>query len=310
MKLLWGGKVWMTIKKIKCGIIGSGNIGTDLMMKLLRSDKLELTCMIGIDPNSKGLALAREHGVKTFDNGIDGFLAEPEIADIIFEATSAKAHLANAPILKELGKKAIDLTPAAVGPFMVPAVSLELADIEKLANVNMVTCGGQATVPVVKAISAVTGVKYAEIVASISSKSAGPGTRQNIDEFTQTTARALREIGGARDSKAIIILNPAEPPILMRNTIYAELESYNEDIHEKIIQSLEEMKETVQTYVKGFRFITDPVIQDNIVNIAVEVEGDGDFLPKYAGNLDIITSAALKTGELIAGGLTAKGVAQ
>lgn len=300
----------MVNKKIKCGIIGSGNIGTDLMYKLLRSDKLELTCMVGIDPNSKGLALAREHGLKTFDNGIDGYLAEPEIADILFEATSAKAHLANAPILKELGKKAIDLTPAAVGPFMVPAVSLELDNIDELDNVNMVTCGGQATVPIVKAISDVVGVKYAEIVASISSKSAGPGTRQNIDEFTQTTARALQEVGGADDSKVLIILNPAEPPILMRNTIYAEIEEYNEEIHEKIMASLEQMKNTVQKYVKGYRFKTDPVIKDNVVNLSVEVEGNGDFLPKYAGNLDIITSAALKTGELIAEGLLTKEAAQ
>lgn len=300
----------MTNERVKCGIIGSGNIGTDLMMKLLRSDKLELTCMIGIDPNSSGLALAREHGLKTFDNGIDGYLEEHEIADILFEATSAKAHIANAPRLKELGKIAIDLTPAAVGPFMVPAVSLELDNVESVDNLNMVTCGGQATVPIVRAISDVVGVKYAEIVATISSKSAGPGTRQNIDEFTQTTARALQEVGGAKDSKALIILNPAEPPILMRNTIYAEIEEYNEEIHEKIIESLEAMKETVQTYVKGFRFKTDPVIQDNIVNLAVEVEGEGDFLPKYAGNLDIITSAATKTGELIVEKLRAKGVSR
>jgi len=300
----------MTNEKIKCGIIGSGNIGTDLMYKLLRSDKLELTCMIGIDPNSQGLALARKYGLKTFDNGIDDYLEEPDIADILFEATSAKAHAANAPILKKLGKKAVDLTPAAVGPFMVPAVSLELENIEELNNVNMVTCGGQATVPIVKAISDVVGVKYAEIVATIASKSAGPGTRQNIDEFTETTAKALQDVGGAKDSKAIIILNPAEPPILMRNTIYAELEEYNEEIHEQIMESLEKMKATVQDYVKGYRFKTDPIINDGVVNVAVEVEGNGDFLPKYAGNLDIITSAALKTGEVIAESLLAKGVSQ
>ena len=300
----------MTSGKIKCGIIGSGNIGTDLMYKLLRSDKLELTCMVGIDPNSQGLALAREHGLRTFANGIDGYLEEPELADILFEATSAKAHAANAPILKKLGKKAVDLTPAAVGPFTVPAVSLELENIETLDNVNMVTCGGQATVPIVKAISDVVGVKYAEIVATISSKSAGPGTRQNIDEFTETTAKALQDVGGAKDSKAIIILNPAEPPILMRNTIYAEIEETSEEIHKQIIESLEKMKNTVQEYVKGYRFITDPVISDGVVSIAVEVEGNGDFLPKYAGNLDIITSAALKTGEVIAESLIAKGVAR
>lgn len=300
----------MTKSKIKCGIIGSGNIGTDLMYKLLRSDVLELTCMIGIDPNSEGLKLARENGLKAIDNGIDGFLENPDLADIMFEATSAKAHLANAPILKNLGKKAVDLTPAAVGPFMVPAVGLELENIAELDNVNMVTCGGQATVPIVKAISDVIDVKYAEIIATISSKSAGPGTRQNIDEFTETTARAIREVGGAKDSKAIIILNPAEPPILMRNTIYAELEEYNEDIHKQIMESLEKMKSVVQEYVKGYRFIIDPVINDGVVNVAVQVEGDGDFLPKYAGNLDIITSAALKTGEVIAKPLLEKGVSQ
>jgi acetaldehyde dehydrogenase (acetylating) len=290
----------MSQEKIKCAIIGSGNIGTDLMYKLLRSEKLEVTALIGIDSESKGLQKARENGVKAIDNGIDGLLANPNLADIVYEATSAKAHAHNAPILKEMGKKAIDLTPAAVGPFLVPSVNLKEEEIPHVDNVNMVTCGGQATIPMVKAISDVLEVEYAEIVASISSKSAGPGTRQNIDEFTVTTANALREVGGAKESKAIITLNPADPPIMMRNTIYVQTGENAEPHKGKIIASLESMLETVQGYVKGYRFKADPVVKENIVTVSVEVEGNGDFLPKYAGNLDIITSAAVKTGEVIA----------
>ncbi|WP_156288376.1 acetaldehyde dehydrogenase (acetylating) [Oceanobacillus salinisoli] len=300
----------MAEEKVKCAIIGSGNIGTDLMYKLLRSEKLEPTVMIGIDPNSKGLAKAKELGLLPIYNGIEGFIEHADKADIVFEATSAKAHEANAPILKELGKRAIDLTPAAVGPFMVPSVSLEMHNIEELDNVNMVTCGGQATVPIVKAISDVVDVEYAEIVASIASKSAGPGTRQNIDEFTETTAKALKDVGGAKESKAIIVLNPAEPPILMRNTIYAKISEYSQEIHNDVLESLNRMLKVVQGYVKGYHFKTDPVIKDNVVSVAVEVEGNGDFLPKYAGNLDIITSAAVRTGEVIADSLVVKGVSQ
>ncbi|MFD1448229.1 acetaldehyde dehydrogenase (acetylating) [Oceanobacillus profundus] len=300
----------MTQQKLKCAIIGSGNIGTDLMYKLLRSDKLEPTTMIGIDPNSKGLALAKEHGLVPIYNGIDGFVEQADLADIVFEATSAKAHTHNAPILKKLGKKAIDLTPAAVGPFIVPAVSLDEQSVEALDNVNMVTCGGQATVPMVKAISDVVDVEYAEIVASISSKSAGPGTRQNIDEFTVTTAKALQEVGGAKEGKALIILNPAEPPILMRNTIHVKISEYSDEIHQNILHKLDDMLKVVQSYVEGYRFKADPVIKDNIVTVSVEVEGNGDYLPKYAGNLDIITSAAVKTAEVIAAAMVSKGVAQ
>lgn len=300
----------MTNEKVKCAIIGSGNIGTDLMMKLLRSDKLEPTIMVGIDPTSKGLAKAKEHGLLAIDNSMEGFLEHADEVDIVFEATSAKAHAANAPILKRLGKKAIDLTPAAVGPFVVPAVSLDVDNMEELDNVNMVTCGGQATIPIVKAISDVVDVKYAEIVASISSKSAGPGTRQNIDEFTETTAKALKEVGGVDEAKAIIILNPAEPPVLMRNTIYAEIADYTEDKDEAILESVDNMIKTVQGYVKGYRYKQDPVIKDGVVTVAVEVEGNGDFLPKYAGNLDIITSAAVRTAEVFADSIVAKGVTQ
>ncbi|MFC3041266.1 acetaldehyde dehydrogenase (acetylating) [Virgibacillus xinjiangensis] len=300
----------MSPQKIKCAIIGSGNIGTDLMYKLLRSDKLELTSMIGIDRESKGLALAKDHGLTPIYNGIDGLVEQPELADIVYEATSAKAHAHNAPILKDMGKKAIDLTPAAVGPFLVPSVNLQEDKVRELDNVNMVTCGGQATVPIVKAISDVVKVDYAEIVASISSKSAGPGTRQNIDEFTVTTAEALKQVGGAREGKAIITLNPAEPPILMRNTIHVQTEGSAEEKKEEILKSLDAMVETVQGYVPGYRYKADPVVKGDIVTVSVEVEGMGDFLPTYAGNLDIITSAALKTGEIMAEHLLTEGAAK
>lgn len=286
--------------KIKCAIIGSGNIGSDLMMKLLDSEVLEVTALIGIDAESEGLKRAEKYGVKAISNGIDGLVENPELADIVYEATSAKAHLHNSKILKDLGKKAIDLTPAAVGPFLVPSVNLKEEEVPQLDNVNMVTCGGQATIPMVKAVSDVLKVDYAEIVASISSMSAGPGTRQNIDEFTVTTANALREVGGAEESKAIITLNPADPPILMRNTIHMQTSGSAEAEKEEILKSLDAMVEKVQSYVPGYRYKAEPVVKDNIVTVSVEIEGNGDFLPKYAGNLDIITAAAVKTGEMIA----------
>lgn len=289
--------------KIKCAIIGSGNIGTDLLYKLLRSETLEPTVMVGIDPDSKGLALAKEHGLTTVYTGIEGFKEIHEQADIVFEATSAKAHLSNAVILKELGKKAIDLTPAAVGPFVIPAVNLNSNEIAGLDNVNMVTCGGQATVPIVKAVSNVVDVLYAEIVSSVSSKSAGPGTRQNIDEFTETTSKALREVGGAKESKTIIVLNPADPPILMRNTIFARVGEYSDEIYEEIKSSIDDMVSELQKYVPGYRYKSEPVFNKDIVTVQIEVEGMGDFLPKYSGNLDIITSAAVRTAELIADGM-------
>ncbi|GAK12620.1 acetaldehyde dehydrogenase [Geomicrobium sp. JCM 19039] len=246
------------------------------------------------------MALAKEHGLKPIYTSIEGFQEEPELADIVFEATSAKAHQSNAPILKEMGKRAIDLTPAAIGPFFVPAVQEDANSVVELDNVNMVTCGGQATIPMIKAVSDVVGVDYAEIVASISSKSAGIGTRQNIDEFTVTTARAIEQVANVKEGKAIIILNPADPPVLMRNTIHMQL-SEDADTHtENILASLEETLKKVQAYVPGYRFKADPVIQGKIVTVSVEVEGNGDFLPTYSGNLDIITSAAVKTGELMA----------
>lgn len=286
--------------KVKCAIVGSGNIGTDLLYKLQRSSQLEPTVMVGIDKDSKGLALAKELGLKVVYNGVEGLAELKDEVDIIFEATSAKAHLANAPLFKEWGKKAIDLTPAAVGPFIIPAVNLTNLQMKDLDNVNMVTCGGQATVPIVSAISQVVGVPYAEIVSSVSSKSAGPGTRQNIDEFTVTTSKALRDVGGAKDSKTIIVLNPADPPILMRNTVYVKIEQYSEEIYAKIQESLDAMVQTLQSYVPGYRYKSQPVFKEDIITVQIEVEGMGDFLPVYAGNLDIITAAAVKTAEMMA----------
>ncbi|MFC7392103.1 acetaldehyde dehydrogenase (acetylating) [Scopulibacillus cellulosilyticus] len=283
--------------KLKVGIIGSGNIGTDLMIKLRRSDGLELTTMIGIDSESDGLRRAKELGYETFDNGIDGFMAHPELADILFDATSAKAHLYHAKVLKEAGKKVLDLTPAAVGPFVVPSVNL--GEHMDEPNINMITCGGQATIPIVHAINKISPVEYAEIVATISSKSAGPGTRANIDEFTETTSKGIEEIGGAKKGKAIIILNPAEPPILMRDTVYCLVKegTLNKAVIE---QSIQNMVQTVQAYVPGYRLRTLPIFEGNKVTVFVEVEGAGDYLPKYSGNLDIMTSSAVKVAEELA----------
>ncbi|MDQ0163058.1 acetaldehyde dehydrogenase (acetylating) [Aeribacillus alveayuensis] len=282
------------MSKMKAAIIGSGNIGTDLMMKLERSEVLQLTTMIGIDPQSDGLRRAKQKGYEVIDTGIKEFLKRPELADIVFDATSAKAHIRHAKLLKEAGKKVLDLTPAAVGAFVVPPVNLK-EHIEE-GNVNLITCGGQATIPIVHAINRVSSVEYAEIVATISSKSAGPGTRANIDEFTQTTARGIEVIGGAKKGKAIIILNPAEPPILMRNTVNAlvDREKMNEN---DIVKSIEEMVSTVQSYVPGYRMRTEPIIEDNKVTVLLEVEGAGDYLPKYSGNLDIMTASAVKVAE-------------
>ncbi|MFD0051477.1 acetaldehyde dehydrogenase (acetylating) [Actinomycetes bacterium NPDC127524] len=282
--------------KTKVAILGSGNIGTDLMMKLSRSSVLELTTVIGIDPESDGLRKAGEMGYETISNGIEGFLARLELADIVFDATSAKAHLHHAKVLEEAGKITLDLTPAAIGPFVVPPVNLNLHNDKK--NVNLVTCGGQATIPMVHAVNRIVPVEYAEIVATISSKSAGPGTRANIDEFTITTARAIEEVGGAKKGKAIIILNPADPPIIMRDTVYIETaEIFNEaDVRESIDKILKE----VQSYVPGYSLVTEPIISGNVITIMLEVEGAGDYLPHYSGNLDIMTAAAVKTAEQIA----------
>jgi acetaldehyde dehydrogenase len=278
--------------KVKCAILGSGNIGTDLMLKLQDSELLDLTFVVGIDPNSEGLALAKQLGLETSHEGFDGYVKQHELADIVFEATSAKVHMANAPRLKELGKTAIDLTPAAVGPYVVPYVNI--GDVLDEPNVNLITCGGQATIPMVNAVSKVTRVPYAEIVATIASKSAGPGTRQNIDEFTSTTSEAIVRIGGAEQGKAIMILNPAEPPIMMRDTVYCQVEEMDQ---EAILASIHETAERVRTYVPGYRLRIDPVFYDDRVVITLEVEGAGMFLPKYSGNLDIMTAAAKAVGE-------------
>lgn len=293
----------MVLAKVKVAILGSGNIGTDLMIKLGRSDVLELTTVIGIDPDSDGLRQARERGYVTIDTGINGFLERPELADIVFDATSAKAHIRHAKLLKEAGKKVIDMTPAARGPFVVPAVNMG-KNIEA-ENINLITCGGQATIPMVHAVNRVSPVEYAEIVATISSRSAGPGTRANIDEFTETTSRGIEEVGGAKKGKAIIILNPAEPPILMRDTVYALVEDGTMD-EAKISESIKEMEKTVQGYVPGYRLRTEPIFDGNKVTIFIEVEGAGDYLPKYSGNLDIMTAAGVKVAEEFAKNQLAK----
>ncbi|WP_431956901.1 acetaldehyde dehydrogenase (acetylating) [Nocardia lijiangensis] len=304
--------------RTKVAVIGSGNIGTDLMIKVLRlSDTLEMGAMVGIDPASDGLARAARLGVPTTADGVQGLIAMPDFAeiDIVFDATSARAHLANAEALAPHGKRLIDLTPAAIGPFVVPAVNLD-AHLDA-GNVNMVTCGGQATIPIVAAISRVAPVPYAEIVASIASKSAGPGTRANIDEFTETTSAAIAAVGGAERGRAIIVLNPAEPPLIMRDTVLALIDDPERRAEDAVRQSIRAMVESVAAYVPGYRLKQDiqikPVPQDtpvrtlvgdrpvtHQVSVFLEVEGAAHYLPAYAGNLDIMTSAALRVAEQIA----------
>jgi len=287
------------VDKIKVAVIGPGNIGSDLMYKILRSKYLQMEMMAGI-VESEGIKRARSLGVRTTTEGIKPVL-EDESIKIVFDATGAKHHLQHAPLLKEAGKIAIDLTPAAVGPYVVPPVNLK--NLYEAPNLNMVTCGGQATVPIVHAINQAAGARYAEIVAAIASKSAGPGTRQNIDEFTQTTAKALCAIGGAKKGKAIIILNPAEPPIIMTNTIYVEVENPDE---KAIREAVAKMVKEVQSYVPGYRMRVPPILDGNKVTTIIEVEGAGDFLPKYSGNLDIITAAAVAVAEKLAARMLGK----
>jgi acetaldehyde dehydrogenase len=279
--------------KIKVGIIGPGNIGSDLMYKVMKSKHLQMHLMTGI-VESEGIKRAASLGFKTSIKGVDAALEDPKIK-FVFDATSAKAHLANAPRLKEAGKISLDMTPAAVGPYVVPCVNLDKLTDE--TEFNMVTCGGQATVPIMYAINRAADVEYGEIVSCISSKSAGPGTRANIDEFTETTAKALKSIGGADRSKAIIILNPAEPPLLMTNTVYALVKNPDE---KKIVESVEDIIREVQGYVPGYRLRVPPVIDGNKVTVIIEVEGAGDFLPPYSGNLDIINQAAVAVAEKLA----------
>ena len=287
-------------QKIKCALIGPGNIGTDLLAKLQRSPVLEPVWMVGIDPNSDGLKRAREMGIKTTAEGVDGLLPHV-LADgvqIAFDATSAYVHAENSRKLNELGVLMLDLTPAAIGPFCVPPVNLKDHVGTGEMNVNMVTCGGQATIPMVNAVSRVQSVAYGEIVATVSSKSVGPGTRKNIDEFTRTTAGAVEAVGGAKQGKAIIIINPAEPPLMMRDTIHCLGE--DEPDQAAITKSVHDMIADVQKYVPGYKLVNGPVFEGKKVSIYMEVEGLGDYLPKYAGNLDIMTAAAARTAEMFA----------
>jgi acetaldehyde dehydrogenase len=298
--------------KVACAVIGTGNIGTDLLYKLQRSPALELRAIVGIDPGSEGLARARRLGVDASPAGIDWLLDSDDDVRIVFEATSAAVHARHAPLLREAGIRVVDLTPAAVGPGVVPSVNLDTHLDEP--NVNLVTCGGQATVPIVAAVNKVAPVRYAEIVSTVASRSAGPGTRRNIDEFTLITARSLRDIGGAQLGKAIIVLNPAEPPIVMRNTVYCALdEGYDRDAVTVAVQSI---VAEVGRYVPGYRLKSPPIFDTGSfpavgaggrVTVLLEVEGAGDFLPAYAGNLDIMTSAAVRVGERLADAMTRAG---
>jgi acetaldehyde dehydrogenase len=297
----------------KVAIIGSGNIGTDLMFKVLRlSDVLQMGVLVGIDAASDGLARAGRLGVATTADGVEGLIAMPgfDEIEVVFDATSAGAHVHNAALLAPYGKRLIDLTPAAIGPFVVPAVNLD--EHLDAPDVNMVTCGGQATIPVVAAISQVVPVHYAEIVASIASKSAGPGTRANIDEFTETTAAAIEQVGGARHGKAIIVLNPAEPPVIMRDTVLALVDRVDEATRARIAAAVEHRVATVAEYVPGYRLKQEVQFTDEDASVAalaradgpftrvsvfLEVRGAAHYLPEYAGNLDIMTSAALRVAE-------------
>jgi acetaldehyde dehydrogenase len=290
--------------KVKVAIIGSGNIGSDLMYKLLKQPgHMEIVMLAGIDPASDGLARARSLGIRASDEGIKAILDDPDIK-IVFDATSAKAHVRHAKALRESGRIAIDLTPAARGPYVVPPANVQ-EHLDKV-NVNMVTCGGQATTPLVYAVNREAPLLYAEMVSTVASLSAGPGTRQNIDEFTETTAKALEVVGGAQKGKAIIILNPADPPIMMRNTVYAiPAEEFDEAT---VIDSVEQMEAEVQAYVPGYHLKNAPVFETQdtpwgkrtVITMLLEVEGAGDYLPKHAGNLDIMTASARRVGELFA----------
>jgi len=304
---------------VTAAIVGSGNIGTDLMVKLVRGgDSVRLRYVAGVDPASEGLARARELGLAASSGGVDWLLGQDDLPDVVFEATSARAHAVNADRYAEAGIRAIDLTPAAVGPYVCPPVNLDV-NLDA-PNLNMITCGGQATVPIVAAVSAEVPVGYAEIVASIASRSAGPGTRANIDEFTQTTAKALADIGGAGAGKAIILLNPVEPPMIMRNTVFCaipEEAAESGPVQERVTASIHAMVDTVRGYVPGYTLRADPQYDPPDprwrgmarVGVFLEVRGRGDHLPEYAGNLDIITAAAARVGELLGSHLAARKVA-
>ncbi|QGW19769.1 acetaldehyde dehydrogenase (acetylating) [Stutzerimonas degradans] len=287
-------------KKIRCALIGPGNIGTDLLYKLKRSEVLEPVWMVGIDPASEGLRRAEEMGLKVTAEGVDGLLPHVAADDIriAFDATSAYVHAENSRKLTELGVLMIDLTPAAIGPYCVPPVNLKDNLKAGAKNVNMVTCGGQATIPLVAAVSRVQPVEYAEIIATAASKSVGPGTRKNIDEFTRTTAGAVEQVGGAKKGKAIIVINPAEPPLIMRDTVHCLVDGTPDEA--AITESIHAMIAEVQKYVPGYKLVNGPVFDGNRVSVFMEVEGLGDYLPKYAGNLDIMTAASARTAEMFA----------
>lgn len=295
--------------KKTAAIVGSGNIGTDLMFKIMRrSTNVEVKYMIGVDPASDGLARAKRLGITTSAEGVDWLLAQEELPDFVFECTSAKAHEANAPKYKAAGIHAIDLTPAAVGPYLAPVVNLD--SLTDALNVNMITCAGQATTPIVAAVSSIVPVEYAEIVASIASKSAGPGTRANVDEFTETTAKALEVVGGAKKGKAIIIINPVEPPMMMRNTIYCMVPAdaaVEGPLQDQIRAAIQDAADSIRDYVPGYELRLEPQFDEaredwggfGRVGIWVQVAGAADYLPEYAGNLDIITAAATRTADLL-----------
>lgn len=288
------------MSKIKCALIGSGNIGADLIYKIKRSEVLEPVWMVGIDPNSEGLARARAMGLKTTAEGVDGLLPHAKADDIriAFDATSAYVHADNSRKLNALGVLMIDLTPAAIGPLCVPPVNLRQHAEKGEMNVNMISCAGQATIPIVHAVARVQSVKYAEIIASLSSKSVGPGTRANLDEFTYTTSNAIEAVGGARKGKALAIINPAEPPMIMRNTIYCLTDAAPDA--ERITRSVLEMIDEVKKYVPGYRLVNGPAFDGDKVAVFMEVAGLGDYLPTYAGNLDIMTASAARTAEMFA----------
>ena len=294
--------------RMTAAIVGPGNIGTDLLAKLRRSEQVEVRYVVGVDPESDGLKRARGMGVEVSAGGVNWLLDRPQLPDLVFEATSARAHLANAPRYAEAGIQVVDLTPAAVGPMVCPPVNL--GGHLDAPNVNMITCGGQATLPVVRAVSAVTPVPYAEIVASIASRSAGPGTRANIDEFTVTTARAIESIGGAGAGKAVIILNPADPPMVMRDTVFCAISPDAE--HDAITDSVLAMVAEVARYVPGYTLRADPQFDPPAegwggwarVAVFLAVRGNGDYLPPWAGNLDIMTAAAARVGDLLAAAQT------
>jgi acetaldehyde dehydrogenase len=295
--------------KVSAAIVGSGNIGTDLLYKLKRSEVIEPLWMVGVDPASEGLKRAADLGLATTSDGVDALLGQGELPQLVFEATSAYVHRENAPRYQQAGIRAIDLTPAAIGPYVIPPANLR--EHLDAPNVNLITCGGQATIPMVYAVSRVVPVEYAEIVATVASTSAGPGTRANIDEFTRTTSRGVEVIGGAKRGKAIIVLNPADPPMVMRDTIFCAIPADAD--HDAIAASVHQIVAEVQSYVPGYRLLQEPQFEPpsdvsngmHRVSIFVEVEGAGDFLPPYAGNLDIMTAAATKVGEEMARTLTA-----